>query len=506
MPQFTIKSFSGGQSEFDDKGIAGSFKFGKNLDVRKRQDTLSCGQATTSETITSDLILWFVEAGSGNVFGFGDTGKIYKRTAGGTWSVVHTDTGKIKGAGYWYKLFLPNWKGAWNPATTYAANDSVSYEGNYYYSLQNGNLNKNPASEPTWWGIFAPATVSQLYWVAEDSGVDKLRRILPTGTWPTDIEYVGSLTTADWHPMKAGLGYLWIANEKNMAIVDYDGNFTKDESRFNIYPGNMVKAILEHNDTIIVGSAHTSSYVGLGGIWKHIYSQVSYQRRKELPENVNALIETEFLLAQAGTKGNVYSVDFENINPICKIPGGGYSTPGAVLNEQGMAFFGISGENAGVWSYGRINKQAKRILNYEYAINANIIGALTKIGDDILISYSGTSESGVLKVDLNNKAIGVYEALDLKAPVTYAETVVWEAVKITLASEMPTGATIGLEYKIDNGSWKTAYLEGGISAMSSGVEGIFQVEGGGKNFNLRLTLTPSGNNSPEVKQVDVFFN
>ena len=42
MVPFHLASFLGGQSDYEDKGIAGSFKSGMNLDVRKQRDTLTC--------------------------------------------------------------------------------------------------------------------------------------------------------------------------------------------------------------------------------------------------------------------------------------------------------------------------------------------------------------------------------------------------------------------------------------------------------------------------------
>lgn len=43
--------------------------------------------------------------------------------------------------------------GAWSSATTYAINQGVSFQGAQYVSLQNGNLNKNPATATTYWAL-----------------------------------------------------------------------------------------------------------------------------------------------------------------------------------------------------------------------------------------------------------------------------------------------------------------------------------------------------------------
>lgn len=40
---------------------------------------------------------------------------------------------------------------AWSNATTYAADDVISYENRNWISVQAGNLNKIPGSEPLWW-------------------------------------------------------------------------------------------------------------------------------------------------------------------------------------------------------------------------------------------------------------------------------------------------------------------------------------------------------------------
>src|SRR3990167_3732058 len=49
MITYTIKSFEGGISSFNDRGIRGSFKFASGIDIRKANDTLSCGQDMEEE-------------------------------------------------------------------------------------------------------------------------------------------------------------------------------------------------------------------------------------------------------------------------------------------------------------------------------------------------------------------------------------------------------------------------------------------------------------------------
>jgi len=108
--KFEIKSFKN-KSDYSDRGIYGSFKKSKNLDVRSDKDVLVCNQAlvadgtgaTGADTVVTDLINFFVNSSTGDTYGFGDSGKIYKRTSTGTWSLVYTDAdGEITGAYEWF--------------------------------------------------------------------------------------------------------------------------------------------------------------------------------------------------------------------------------------------------------------------------------------------------------------------------------------------------------------------------------------------------------------------
>src|SRR5258708_11351723 len=105
---WTINSFRGGNADWENKGIAGSFKPSSGLDIRKTRDTLSCSQKVTLCT-TSDnsgvfdgLVMFFVNGDDGVTYAFADNGKIYA-WSGTTWVLKYTDPdGAIKGAEQWY--------------------------------------------------------------------------------------------------------------------------------------------------------------------------------------------------------------------------------------------------------------------------------------------------------------------------------------------------------------------------------------------------------------------
>ena len=99
---YKIKGFRGGIADDAYKGVTGSFRFGYGLNIRSETDTLKCNQALKKDSgsVVTYLILFFVPATNGNLYGFGDTGNIYRKDGGdGTWSLVYTDPdGAITGA------------------------------------------------------------------------------------------------------------------------------------------------------------------------------------------------------------------------------------------------------------------------------------------------------------------------------------------------------------------------------------------------------------------------
>ncbi len=51
MDSFMLNKFAGGISDYEDRGISGAFKYGQNLDVRKKRDSLSCNQGIADDLV-----------------------------------------------------------------------------------------------------------------------------------------------------------------------------------------------------------------------------------------------------------------------------------------------------------------------------------------------------------------------------------------------------------------------------------------------------------------------
>jgi hypothetical protein len=89
-----IQQFSGGVSESEALGPIHSFKFAKHLNIYEDPSYVTFHNKTTkvSGSTVVDLVHWAVDASpfATDRFFYGDAGKFYKETSGGTWSVVST--------------------------------------------------------------------------------------------------------------------------------------------------------------------------------------------------------------------------------------------------------------------------------------------------------------------------------------------------------------------------------------------------------------------------------
>jgi len=540
MAIYIVNSFRGGISDDDEKGLLGSFKIAKNADIRKRADTLSANQALVDEglyeggspsasispsasqspsaspsataspsasqspssspsssaspstgtspspsrspsasaspsasqspsssispspspsaglsTVFEDLIYFFVEASNGYVYGFGNTGCIYRRDSSGFWVRVFKDPdGAIKGAAEWYS----------NGGKTY------------------------------------------LYWATDT--LLKRKELSGLSNW-NDWETVGNLTSADWHTMKEAGGALVIANGSKLAYVGYDESFSNEV--LDLVPGNVAKTIVERNGRAIIGTV----------------------RAADTTDGVNGAIDTEVPLAQVGDDGEIFFSNMSDSIAATRFPGGGKVNPGGVSNllkevnffewEEGasswidkqgvgnLAMFGVfdadSGYN-GIYTYGRKRKNHPFVLNLDYNLEVDEIGAVINVGGTILVSYKDGTDYGVKATDADNKATVTYDGLDFFAPTEKpAQITNWKLAELVF-DPLPNGTSIEFWYKINkSGDYIQAETTDNQTSFSTANRktAVFKLGADGKIFEPRVILNPYGNESPEVHEVRVYF-
>lgn len=541
MSVYEIKNFGGGISDFEDRGIKGAFKHGTNLDIRKIRDTLSAGQALVDEgvtlqsaspsrspsasvspsastshspsrspsaspspslgsassslspsasrspsassspshsvspssssspspspsgglkTIFSDLIIKFVKCSDGYTYGFGHLGKIYKRTGTNEWRQVYDARERITGAEE-----KPSSGGA-----TYLTWASLT------------DLHIKPI----------PGNAS---WNDVDTGIAGFPKT--------------NLTSTAWHTMATVGGDVMIANYNYLAMLAYDNSYTNEA--LDLIPGNIAKTVIERSGRAVIGT----------------------YRASDPTKGVNGSVDAEVPLSQVGDNGEIYYSDFSSTMPVKILRGGGKVNPGGVCNlidpvqyfdwetnalswidkqsVGNMALFGVYGATSGyggIYTYGRKDKNHPFVLNLEYSLDVDEIGAICSVGGVVLASYRDGTDYGVMAVDLTTKATATYEGLDFKAPVKKPVNITnWKMAELFM-DPLPSGASVQFWYKLDKtGSFIRAYTaDGNLSySVANGKKAVFRITAEGQVFEPKVVLVPTGNSSPEVHRVRIYF-
>lgn len=543
MGAYIIKSFRGGLSDYEDKGTPGSFKFGYNLDIRKKKDSLSCGQALIDEgisqsspsssqspsastspsaspsatpspsasqspsaspssspspstgespspslspsasaspsaspspsssgspspspsagltTVFEDLIIKYIEGRDGYVYGLGNVGNIYRRDSDGYWTRLYLDPdGAIKGGEIWQ-----------------TNEDGVVKD----------------------WLYFATDTL------------EKRKDLNGDDSW-NDVETVGNLTSDDNHTHAIAGGALVITNARLIAYVGYDGTFSNEAT--DLIPGNLAKTIVERNGRAIIGAVKSSTP----------------------SKGVNSAIDIEVPIAQVGNDGELLFSNMSDSVPITRFPGGGQTRPGGVCKDNidaqffeweegasswidkqsvgGLALFGVYNADTdmnGVYSFGRKRKNHPVVMNLEYKLEVDDIGAVINIDDGTtLVSYQDGTDFGVKATDPNNKATAVYEGTDFMFPNKKPQSITsTKQVKLTM-DPLPSGTAVEFWYRMNKkGDFVQALTTEKAEQFTnaSRTEAIFNLEAIGEIYEPRVVLVPNGNDTPEVHMIETFF-
>jgi hypothetical protein len=468
---FTLKSFKGGISDWEDKGIRGAFKSGSALSIRRRRDSLYCNQglitADNVSPVVVDLIIATVPASDGKTYLFGAS-KIYEQASNGTITLKYTDPdGQICGA---EEMWQSNGKKYlfWATSTKLKCKE---IPGSSDWSDVNGS-------------IIIGAT---------------------TYTYPKV-----NLTASTNHFMAIANGALMICNGNYLAMVGWDGSYTNEALR--LLPDMLSTSIIDKNDFAIIATKTQSGRANAHLFQWETGSLNIINKQKISAASVNALIDGEVMLMQGDTDGQLFFGDFVNRLPITQIPSGGQVNPSAIIEDKGVIYMGVYGSTDatkdGIYSYGRNKKNGDFTLNLEYPITCTEIGALEIIDDVLHVSYRVTTNYYWYKVNSAAKQVATYESLDLVAPVKEPMTdTTWLALEMFL-SALPAGTSIQVKYQVEkSGSWVAAQLDGDTASLTTEgtTRATFNFGDVGEVIEVQIILTPNGNVSPEVHKAKLYF-
>ena len=550
MPSFEIKHFRGAISDFEDRGIEGAFKFGKNLDVRKKRDTLSAAQA-------------FIDIGDKLVSASQSPSASLSPSASASVSASLSLSPSASASPTQYNI-SPSSSRSQSPSKSPSASLSPSASSSPSNSMSpsaspTSGLNTVfsdlirffvPCSDGNTYGF---GNAGKIYKILEDNSVflvfnqgyeikGAAEEVANNGktylTWATNTEQhrkeipgrsdwndvdastqesswpKTNLTSADWHTMKQINGTVEIANGSSLALIGYDQSYTNQA--LDVIPGNYIKTIVERNGR------------GIYGVYKAGYPN----------KGVNAAIDIDLPLAQIGDDGELYYSDMNDFLYTKRFPGGGIVNPGGVTAElNSIAFFEWDGASLsyidkqsianlslwgvynadtgynGLYSYGRKSKNHPVTLNLDYALEVDEIGAVICNNGHKYISYRDGSDYGVKVEDPTTKATGHYYSLDLKSPVKKpADITNWTMAEV-LCDPLPENCSIEVWYRLDRGKESSGEfvraktLAGETSfSTANGIKSLFSIQGKGEVFEAYIKINTYLNNSPEITSLRFNFD
>lgn len=540
---YQIDSFRGGVSDYEDKGTPGSFKFGYNLDIRKKVDSLSAGQALTDIGLIKQNPSPSISPSSSLSPSSSISSSISPSTS---YSPSSSDSPSASGSA------SRSPSASLSPSSSYSQSSSLSPSpspsaglttvfsdlirffvncsdgatygfgntGKVYkidrdlncsqvYNLQmqiKGAVEKPSSNKKTYLEFCEDTKVhrKEIPGLANWNDVDKAGTV-QGDTWPKT-----NLSSQDWHTMVNVGGSIMIADGNRVAMSAYDDSYTNEA--LDLIPGNTSKTMQERNGRLIVGT-HPTGFSTRG---------------------TNAAIDSEVPLAQVGTDGQIMYADLVSRMPLKKFPGGGYVNPGGVANETSqMGFFewiqtalswtnkqvygnlpywGVFGATDGyngIYTYGRMEKNMPFAMNLEYKMDVDEIGAVTFVNGVMIASYRDGSDFGVKAVDSTTKANAMYSGLDFKAPQKKPMDITKWSIAEIFMKPLPSGCSIQLQYKMDKtGDFVTARTSDNATSYSTtnGKKAVFSIQADGQIFEPRILLTSSGNTTAEIYRLRVYFS
>lgn len=339
-------------------GIPNSFQSSKNVEVRQQPKmiTLARRPVRSSSGVVVDWVMkWITIQSTGDVIGFGDTGRIYRQAAGsGNFVLVYTDTSNRK---------IIN-----------------AYEyNNYLYWATSGHLHRIAVAniDASWSG-----DVTQDY------------RTFTTGN-------------SSHHPMLEVYNKLYIGDGPNLAELDSLGTFTGskipifgDEAIVGItFNGSLVRIYSQRTTTVDYGRCYFWS-----GLSSNYNEFVTWQGK-----TIHAVIHNNRDYVIAGRKPSLYAVAEYEPQHLTQLPDFA-DGDSATFNENCMAILGNvllfgaveSGTNSlnrGVWSFGAKNKEFPEVLSNDYttsnASTTDLVAAVHVSGGKVYSSWKNGSTYGV---------------------------------------------------------------------------------------------------------------
>lgn len=357
-------------------------------------------------------------------------------------------------------------------------------------------------------------TLNKIYYCNENIlfavPVDKI------DSWSDNIEVIGSFKNGHdtYHPMVNQNLELYIGDDNVMAKVDVNGIFNQ-ETLFNIKSPDKIQTISTFDTDLLVGVVGVNKSKILR--WD-TFSQ-SWSAEDEVFETgINAFIKDDnYTYVSAGDYGRIYFYNGEKLELYKRIPGDFSSTKKATINSNSVGFinghtiFGLSNSSnnpteQGVYCLGSYDSKYPKSLSLDYPVPTNeltgvSLGAIIVNGSDMYVSYKTSTDVGIAKIDHSNKYNGAYlETMQLTSLVERDDDSIVERIVADYVS-MPDNTSVAISTKT---KYDTDYTEQTLLVDTDKMSvrtknSIPKIS----SLQVKLELTTSGNDSPEIENLGI---
>jgi len=458
----------GGISESKYQGRANSVAKSVGIDLHTIPGIIQANWKLKKDSgvLVDALVKAIVVSTDGNTYFFSSTsGKVWRRTSAGTWSLVYTTV----------------------PASGDTGTLGAMEYGDYIYWASENYIHRIAVADTADWTTNAVPN-----W-----------QLLP-------------ITDDLYHPMVIIDSTLWLGDGYQVHQID-DGTYTANA--LDIISSQRIRCLGVLDYQLLVGTV-VDDNINKSTLYRWNRWSDSWNMEDEIQEvGLNALIPMDnYVMPQCGFNSNVYNYDGNVLTLATQVPGTytnvNYTTvnPNAVAYFNGKPLFGLSrGASAtgdpveeGVYSYATRNPTLyPRILNLEYVISqdktVNVeIGAIKQLGNLIFVSWKEDTNYGVDILDVANRYSGAY----IESRVIFADRSVPEVYsKISVGYvELPASTDIKIYTKQNYAdSWteqttitdtirQLVYTESQVDCFA---------------YEVKIELTCSGTSTPIIDDIQI---
>ena len=466
----------GGLSDSKFSGLAGSFYRCCGIDAHSKPGKLKIHQKLEKDSgaVVTTLCKVAITASSGETFWFSaSSGKIWRRSTGGTWLLVHTTTPAAGSAG---------------------CLGAIEHDGYIYWATQS-RLHRIP--------IGAIATLAN--WTAN-----------AVEDWATFTN-----TDAEFHPMVIMFNALFIGDAHYVAKVSGDTGshaFEDGSTILNLRSPHRIKTMIDYGIDILIGT-FIHANVNKSEVLRWDGESETPTSRDQIDENgINAFIRDDnYVYIQAGRAGRIYYYNGSLLVPYQRIPGDWSPTKTAQVNPNSVAtlntipIFGLSNIAGnpclqGVFGFGSYSKNYNKCLSLDFPVSADLsdveIGAIIVTGSDLFVAHYDVGESAysVDKLSYSQKYPSAYIETGILTDIktrSQLKTVV--KIITNYAKILPASCGIVVKYKKKyEASWTNMVEIEDTNLVQNVVKEIINNTAA---FQLRFEFTVNGNNSPEIESL-----